>query len=897
MGKISAAKKKERRKDFQKVKFKVGKKLPKNLNETRATFKAKTLVLKQQFIIDKEGPVSHRNLSWKELLAHLSHHNQAIKLDAIHSLKEMITSNNDLIRMDLNNFLENIFPLFSDRDYKVREACMQLFKTFILLPNIIQKKNTLEPFYSLLSVHLSCAMTHISENVQYDSLKLLDILIENMPDLIKINAYTIFENFINQISKATLRGDKRILKNDPYKMTSTQTWRSKVLSRLFKMLLIVSSVSDIKKKSLLSELEFNNFNYETTNAWEILPSRAKSILLEIDHNQLCSALSFNNDTERQSLKICKRLNAKKNLTELNEFLEHYFNVISPLLIDCWVEAKPENKSIIETNESLSIMNSVLSIFNLLFENLKFDFKEIGKKILKGIHAKNDLKYVEKLFLVDFPYYLAENFEYQSELKNNNNQVGANTINLLICKLCSSSILKLEEENLLEIFQYSLNSLIIKKNDKGQQKLELNELITVLNLSQTILENFTNTEITKPFIVGLTKYFDTIPKYSYNKWLVFEFVCKQFYDNDNLKGFENIFESFFRKAISFCILYGKEKKEKLEIVIDWIRKLIIKKGNSQNIILSVLEDQYVDILNAFDFESKDVAESCKKKILELIYWVPKINRFLFTKLSILILKKNLSIWNSSQIMGILKMRFDMNDASFDQSDYLMFIITLFNGSSAFDLMNPEHSDEFYTLDCIKFERHKRLCQYLEEFIKSHNESDVIIDILISMTAPMLNNLPLVNCRILYGLSCLMLQLEGITFVLENYESLIIQFLNAQFWLINKIHCNQNNQIVTQENKEKENQCLNELLNKMYEIYLKNINFLNDSIPYLLKMLQNSNDLENIRKIFVVINYLLMKFGPTMKPSDEYLYSIYKSYKAFNDSNYLWWHEYCNLLKTI
>lgn len=65
MGKISAAKKKQKRKDFQKVKFKVGKKLPKNLNETRATFKAKTLILKQQFQLEKEGPVSHRNLSWK----------------------------------------------------------------------------------------------------------------------------------------------------------------------------------------------------------------------------------------------------------------------------------------------------------------------------------------------------------------------------------------------------------------------------------------------------------------------------------------------------------------------------------------------------------------------------------------------------------------------------------------------------------------------------------------------------------------------------------------------------------------------------------------------------------------------------------------------------------------
>jgi hypothetical protein len=65
MGKSSGMLKKSKQfKDFQKVKFKVGKKLPKNLNETKATFKAKSLIIKQQFV-EKEGPVSHRNLTWK----------------------------------------------------------------------------------------------------------------------------------------------------------------------------------------------------------------------------------------------------------------------------------------------------------------------------------------------------------------------------------------------------------------------------------------------------------------------------------------------------------------------------------------------------------------------------------------------------------------------------------------------------------------------------------------------------------------------------------------------------------------------------------------------------------------------------------------------------------------
>ena len=57
--------KKNKQPDFQRVKFKVGKKLPKSQNETRATFKAKALIIKEQFQIEKDGPVSHRNQSWK----------------------------------------------------------------------------------------------------------------------------------------------------------------------------------------------------------------------------------------------------------------------------------------------------------------------------------------------------------------------------------------------------------------------------------------------------------------------------------------------------------------------------------------------------------------------------------------------------------------------------------------------------------------------------------------------------------------------------------------------------------------------------------------------------------------------------------------------------------------
>lgn len=58
--------KKNESKEFQKIKFKVGKILNrKNTIETKANFKAKTIILKQQFRQQNNVQVSHKNFSWK----------------------------------------------------------------------------------------------------------------------------------------------------------------------------------------------------------------------------------------------------------------------------------------------------------------------------------------------------------------------------------------------------------------------------------------------------------------------------------------------------------------------------------------------------------------------------------------------------------------------------------------------------------------------------------------------------------------------------------------------------------------------------------------------------------------------------------------------------------------
>ncbi len=103
----------------------------------------------------------------------------------------------------------------------------------------------------------------------------------------------------------------------------------------------------------------------------------------------------------------------------------------------------KHSDLIETYESLCIMNSVMLILNLLLDNLKFTFTDLANQI--------------------------------------------------------------------------------------RSPSSMNELVTVLNMSEAIFNNFKNSNIVRPFLA----YFEHVSKFSHNKWLVFQYLCKQSYENDNL----------------------------------------------------------------------------------------------------------------------------------------------------------------------------------------------------------------------------------------------------------------------------------------------------------------------------------------------------------------------------
>lgn len=153
-------------------------------------------------------------------------------------LKDLLSSHKTIIESNLTAILERSAQLFVDKDPVVRQTVTKLLK--VVFASLTGKHIT--PFFMVISAHLCCAMTHIYEDIQSDSLQILDLLLEFFPKMVASNCNQILMNFIEQISRCKIVGDAKSGKpvhtgaTTSSLKTASYKWRAKVLARLHKLL-------------------------------------------------------------------------------------------------------------------------------------------------------------------------------------------------------------------------------------------------------------------------------------------------------------------------------------------------------------------------------------------------------------------------------------------------------------------------------------------------------------------------------------------------------------------------------------------------------------------------------------------------------------------------------------
>lgn len=179
---VKSKKKKRKDVDFQKVKLKIGRKLKKDINETKAEFKSRKIVLKEvrSFSNNPVAALSRHSdhISHQGKLSLLNHFNSAIDHDLAKNLNKPI--------------LDSLSKFLIDHSEQVRAAAIRCLKT--CYNQLKQLHIPTTEFMLSLRPYLECAYTHVSMPIVNDCRKLLEYFV-------KINDAHLFEPLMHVIMR------------------------------------------------------------------------------------------------------------------------------------------------------------------------------------------------------------------------------------------------------------------------------------------------------------------------------------------------------------------------------------------------------------------------------------------------------------------------------------------------------------------------------------------------------------------------------------------------------------------------------------------------------------------------------------------------------------------------
>ncbi|KAJ3373351.1 Testis-expressed sequence 10 protein [Allomyces arbusculus] len=234
---VQSKKKQKKNSDFSKVKLKVGKAKPAASNATTIELKSRTLVVPGQALTTDKTDVAktRRNLTLKELLSHLRHHNAVVRKEALAGISELMDAHDTLLYQHLGTIMEALVPTMNDESPSVRTALLTHMKRVL---SSLDSQH-IHPFVALFMMYLTSAMTHIFEDIRVDALKFLDLWIEQCPHLLLPHTSQILANYVGMLAGADGKSDDLVVAANPNGKLSKARVRLTVFYSLARFLNLV----------------------------------------------------------------------------------------------------------------------------------------------------------------------------------------------------------------------------------------------------------------------------------------------------------------------------------------------------------------------------------------------------------------------------------------------------------------------------------------------------------------------------------------------------------------------------------------------------------------------------------------------------------------------------------
>nr|XP_040236824.2 testis-expressed protein 10 [Anopheles coluzzii] len=349
---MGGSSKKFKKAEKSKIKLK-GAKLPKGANVTKTNFKVRKIVVPDQLKqrnLTNAAVLSNKNLTLKDCLAKLKLNNVSSKIEGLRGVREIITKMPSELHRMLSSVVKDVSSLSIDIEHDVRRDAYKTLGCILAACG----QSVMVPFYEVLLSFLRCSMTHIQSRIQEDSLLLLDVLLQYLPELVVANRDKILPQFLDMISKLRTESKPgRTLTINLDKQSTSTRWRVKVLSRLTGILKILIDSKRTKNETAepleeavsLAEDVDNPFaskvpDYQPDKAVQINYTfdRASTMFLPIQKRHLYTTCPMD-VLFRKTTGTDKDLSLGDRVDDGRK-LKMYVEMLMPVLFESWLEVRP-----------------------------------------------------------------------------------------------------------------------------------------------------------------------------------------------------------------------------------------------------------------------------------------------------------------------------------------------------------------------------------------------------------------------------------------------------------------------------------------------------------------------------------------------------------------------------
>ncbi|XP_076360815.1 testis-expressed protein 10 isoform X2 [Tachypleus tridentatus] len=651
--------KKRKNQDFQKIKFKVGRKLPKGTNLTDTSFKAKKIAVPFQIKHNNtEEPTTHRKLTVKDLLSRLQHYSPSTRHESLMGLKGLLTQNPELINNNLASLVERLSELTTDKDVVVRKAVLKVL-------NIIfdhTKSEQIIPFFPVLTSYLCCALTHIISDIRHDSLSLLDLLLEKYPDLVCSYSDRLIPNFIEQIStkKTVCLGsssnftETRFLAVSPGDKITSQVWRVRVLTRVANFL--KAALASLQKRDLM-----NPHEGELEVHWDRFRPTEISVF---QHSAYEPQLSVKFSLSNQHKMAVNYIGCLKNV----EFVQNFVTVMMPLLVETWIEASPQSTtdspgSVLspEAAETLQCVLCVMEQLGELVFVLSTETEALNMEWFRENFSKDFLQH----FFRWFPYSQHYRFLKKKKEKNLISKTSSTRLNLTICSLFTLLMPKLSES--LGSSQKCITKYLVKLIEREELEPGV-DLELLLKVIRNLL--IANNSIDDRLMNILIDFYKILQPEQEDYRVLLNFFIELALDPQFYYIKDSCFLSSWLQFFPYEII--QKFPSNLTVLVAAARKLASRGLPDFLLGLQDCEIQVIEMIR--DLPDGPEHLVIQRHLVELVCKIPQLSLNSFHLLSEISTHKLICVKNFLYLIQILNQRFLRNEPGFRGGEFVSLLLS-------------------------------------------------------------------------------------------------------------------------------------------------------------------------------------------------------------------------------